>query len=218
MKNRRTIIIVVIVIAVLVGGYYGVRALNGGNNGALTASGTIETTDILVGPEIGGKVLDVTVQEGDSVKAGAPLFKLDDTLLLAQRKVAASALAAANGAATTAEAALATAQAQYDIALDSALSQDSLKRTADWFNSSQSDFIQPNWYFSQDEQVVAAQAAVDAAQQALTDDQANLTKVETSTAGADFVKAESNMAQAQASYTVAKQLNDQVSMAKTSPT
>ena len=102
MKNRRTIIIVVIVVSVLVGGYYGLRALNGGNNGALNASGTIETTDILVGPEIGGKVQDVTVQEGDSVKAGSPLFKLDDSLLLAQRKVAASALEAAKSGATTA--------------------------------------------------------------------------------------------------------------------
>ncbi len=214
MKNRRTIIIIVIVVAVLVGGYYGVRALNGGNNGALKASGTIETTDILVGPEIGGKVLEVAVQEGDSVKAGSPLFKLDDTLLQAQRKVAASALDSAKGAATTAEAALATAQAQYNIVLDTALSQDSAKRTTDWFTSSQSDFIQPSWYFSQNEQVVAAQAAVDAAQQALTDDQATLTKVETSTAGADFVKAENDMAQAQAGYTVAKKLNDQVSNGK----
>ena len=212
--RRRAIVIVVIVVAVLVGGYYGVRALNGGNSAALKASGTIETTDIMVGPEIGGKVAQVLVQEGDSVKAGDPLFKLDETLLQAQRNVAASGLASAKDADVTAQAALGTAQAQYDIALNTALSQNTVKRTADWFNASQSAFIQPSWYFSQEEQVAAAQAGVDAAQQTLTDQQANLTKVETSTAGADFVKAETDMAQAQASYTVAKQLNDQVSNGK----
>ena len=169
MRNRRrAIVIVVIVLAVLVGGYYGVRALNGGNSAALKASGTIETTDIMVGPEIGGKVAQVLVQEGDSVKAGDPLFKLDETLLQAQRNVAASGLASAKDADVTAQAALGTAEAQYDIALNTALSQNTVKRTADWFNASQSAFIQPSWYFSQEEQVAAAQAGVDAAQQTLT--------------------------------------------------
>src|SRR5512135_1775163 len=110
----RTPVLIVIVLVLLVGGYYGVRAFTGANNSALTASGTIETTDVLVGPEIGGKVAEVMVQEGDPVKAGAPLFKLDPTLIQAQRSVAASALATAKQSALTADAALAAAQAQYD--------------------------------------------------------------------------------------------------------
>jgi HlyD family secretion protein len=128
--------------------------------------------------------------------------------------VAASALNAAQGSAATAEAALATAQAQYDIAQNVALSQDRAQRTLDWFTASQSDFIQPRWYFSQTEQVLAAQAAVEAAQQALSEEEANLSRVEASAASADFVKAESAMAAAQASYLAAKQLNDQVSNGK----
>ena len=180
MKNRRIVIIGVIVLALLIGGYYGVRALTGANKSALTASGTIETTDISVGPEIGGKVAEVMVQEGDPVKAGTPLFKLDATLIQAQRNVAASALNTAKGSATTAEAALASAQAQYDIAQNTALGQVSLKqRTSDWSAATQSDFILPSWYYSQNEQISAAQAAVDAAQQTLADQQANLSKVQT---------------------------------------
>jgi HlyD family secretion protein len=215
MKNRRTQIIVVIVLALLIGGYYSVRALTGGNNNALTASGTIETTDVLVGPEIGGKVAEVMVQEGDPVKAGAPLFKLDETLIQAQRNVAASALSTAKQSALTAQAALASAQAQYDIVQNAALSQVPLQqRTSDWTNATQSSFIVPSWYYSQNEQISAAQAAVDAAQQALTDQQANLSKVEASAASADFLKAENDMAQAQANYTIAKHLNDQVSNGK----
>lgn len=214
MQNRRVIIIVVIVLAVLIGGYYGIRALMAGNNTVLKASGTIETIDISVGPEIGGKVGEVLVQEGDPVQKGAALFKLDDTLLQAQRKVAASALNAAQGAAATAQAALATAQAQYDIAMNTALSQNRASRTSDWFKASQSNFIQPSWYFSQSEQIAAAQAAVDAAKQALAEEQTNLSNVETNKASADFVKAENAMAAAQANYLVAKRLNDQVSNGK----
>ena len=215
MKNRRIVIIGVIVLALLIGGYYGVRALTDANKSALTASGTIETTDISVGPEIGGKVAEVMVQEGDPVKAGTPLFKLDATLIQAQRNVAASALNTAKGSATTAEAALASAQAQYDIAQNTALGQVSLKqRTSDWSAATQSDFILPSWYYSQNEQISAAQAAVDAAQQTLADQQANLSKVQASAASADFVKAENDMAEAQANYLVAKRLNDQVSNGK----
>ena len=59
MQNRRVVMIVVVVLAVLIGGYYGIRAISDGSNGALKASGTIETTDISVGPEIGGKVAEV---------------------------------------------------------------------------------------------------------------------------------------------------------------
>jgi len=213
--NTRTRVIIVIILALLIGGYYGVRALTGANNGALTASGTIETTDVLVGPEIGGKVAEVMVQEGDPVKTGDPLFKLDSTLIQAQRNVAASALNTAKQSALTAQAALASAQAQYDIAQNTALSQvGPQKRTSDWTSATQSNFILPSWYFSQDEQISAAQAAVDAAQQDLTDQQANLSKVQASASSAGFIKAESDLAQAQANYTVAKRLNDQVSNGK----
>jgi HlyD family secretion protein len=55
--------------------------------GALTASGTVETTDITVAPEVAGKILSVEVQEGDAVKTDEILFRLDDSLLQAQRQV-----------------------------------------------------------------------------------------------------------------------------------
>jgi multidrug resistance efflux pump len=215
MKNKRVIAIIVIVLVLIIGGYYGVRALTGGNKGALTASGTIEATTVNVSPELAGKVDQVMVQEGDQVQAGAPLFRLDATLLEAQRNVATSALNAAKASVTTAQTALDTAQAQYDITLNTALGQDTLKqRTSDWTTATQADFIQPKWYFNEDEQVVAAQAAVDAAQQSLLDEQAKLATLETSQASANFVKAESDMAEAQANYVVAKRLNDQVSNGK----
>ena len=95
MKNRRVIIIVVIALALLIGGYYGVRALTGANNTALKASGTIEATTVNVSPELAGKVKQVLVDEGQVVKTGDPLFRLDDTLLKAQQAAAAAGLGVA---------------------------------------------------------------------------------------------------------------------------
>ncbi|MGD0877375.1 MAG: efflux RND transporter periplasmic adaptor subunit [Anaerolineales bacterium] len=63
---------------------------------ALTASGTVEMTEIDVAPEAAGKILTVNVKEGDTVKVGDKLAQLDDTLLKDQRAIAASTLETAN--------------------------------------------------------------------------------------------------------------------------
>jgi HlyD family secretion protein len=48
-------------------------------DGALRASGYVEATEVRVGPEVGGRVLSVAVEEGDRVAAGAPIATLDTT-------------------------------------------------------------------------------------------------------------------------------------------
>ncbi len=53
-------------------------------SGLLSASGTIEASQVLVAPEIGGKVLDVLVDEAESVQAGQALVRFSDALLGAQ--------------------------------------------------------------------------------------------------------------------------------------
>jgi membrane fusion protein YbhG len=45
--------------------------------GPQRASGYVEATEVRVAPEVGGRVLEVTVAEGDVVKAGAPVARLD---------------------------------------------------------------------------------------------------------------------------------------------
>ncbi len=79
---------------------------------ALTASGTVETTEISIAPEAPGKILAVDVQEGDTVQAGQELFHLDDTVLKDQRVIAAASLETAQLALLqlTSPAALANAQ------------------------------------------------------------------------------------------------------------
>ena len=217
--NRNFIpwIILVLVVAAAVAYYwYNYMRPAALASGALTASGTVETTEISIAPELSGKILEVDVQEGDAVKAGDVLFKLDDTLLKAQRIVAASGVETAKGAAATADAAAAAAQAQYDITYNAALTQNKAPaRTANWTKDAPAEFTLPDWYFSSTEQLTAAQAEVDVAQKALTDAQAKLTAVQGQVSSADFVKAEADLALAQARFTVADNLNTRVKNSQT---
>ncbi len=216
MQNKRPPLPVIILVAlvVAVGIYYGFRTLNGNSNGPLQASGSIEAVTINVSPELSGKVKQVSVDEGQIVKAGDPLLHLDDTLLQAQKQQALAALDVTKSAAATADAALAAAQNQYDLALNAALTTDRSQRTSQWVNSAPSAFNLPLWYYTQAEQMTAAQAEVNAAQKALADAQSNLATVEASAGSSDFVKYENDLAAAEAGYRVANDLNNRVQNGK----
>jgi HlyD family secretion protein len=192
----------------------GCGAIGNGAAGSIQASGTIETTVVNIAPELSGKVAEVKVDEGDKVKAGDVLFRLDDDLLQAQRKVATASLDSAQAAAQTAQAALDAAQAQYQIALDAALAQDQKSRLHDWYPPEPGQFNQPIWYFTRDEQVQAAQAEIDAAQAALDQTQAALTQVAQDQEAAGFIKAETRLAQARVAYLVAKDVYARAQLAK----
>jgi multidrug efflux pump subunit AcrA (membrane-fusion protein) len=75
----------------------------------LVASGNIEAEEVSVAAEIGGRVVELLADEGDEVVAGDVLVRLDQTVLLAQRKGAAAAV-------FQAQASLSAAQAQLDLA------------------------------------------------------------------------------------------------------
>ncbi len=61
-------------------------------DGDLTASGFIEAEEIAVAPELGGRVVELLVEEGDDVEAGQLLARLDGALLEAQIEAAHAAL------------------------------------------------------------------------------------------------------------------------------
>ena len=218
MHNRRPPVPAVILVLLLVsaGIYYGIRALNGNGDGQLNASGTIEAVVVNVSPEMAGKVKDVLVVEGQSVKAGDLLLALDDSLLTAQRAVAASQLESAIAGAQVAQNASNTATYQYQIALETALEQDKTTRLQDWFTRDPYQFEQPEWYFTRDEQIRAAQTKVDLAQQALEDARKNLTEVTQSLDVADFIEAENRVLDARQEYLIAKDVNDRAQNSVTS--
>ena len=86
MKTRMQFIPVVIIVVVLsLGAYWLVNRASAQEQG-LKASGTIEATDVTISPEIGGRVVEVLVTDGDAVSKDQPVVRLDDTLLRAQLK------------------------------------------------------------------------------------------------------------------------------------
>jgi HlyD family secretion protein len=196
--------IVILVLVILVGGYFGVRALLNKSDGSLAASGTIETVEVTISPEIGGKVAEVSVDEGTPVKAGDVLFRLDDTLLQAQHTVAAASLNLATAAASTADAAQATARANFFPILNAARAESAATRTSDWRGVNPTGYTLPGGYFSQLDQMAAAQAEVDNAQAArdLTQDSLRILLVEN--ASAEFTTAETRLLNARAALIVAQ--------------
>lgn len=201
--------IVVLVIVVALSAYF-IYSQSAEKNGALTASGFIEATQVNIAPELAGKVTEVLVEEGQSVRAGDPLLRLDASLLEAQRAVAAAQADTARAALATAESALATAQTQYDLALRSAVMQDKALRLADWYRDAPGEFTLPLWYYSREEQIQAALSEVDSARQFLAAAEERLKAVQANEQSADFIKAESDLAAAQASYEVAVDLFNRV--------
>ena len=84
--DPRRIVPVVLVLGLIAAFFwYRQDQANQAANGALSASGTIEATEVRIAAEASGRVLSVSVVEGESVKAGDVLVELDDSLLQAQR-------------------------------------------------------------------------------------------------------------------------------------
>lgn len=194
--------IVLIALVVILGGYFIVSQMLNRNDGALTASGTIEAVQVNVAPETAGKAVEVLAEEGQPVSKDDPLLHLDPSLLSAQREVATAQVEAA--AAT-----LAIAQTKYDQTLEAALSAQKDLRARDWRYSAPDEFNQPAWYFEQSEQIAAAQAEVDSAQAALSAAMDNLEQVITDLDNAEYLRAESRLAEARAAFLVADQVKVQ---------
>jgi len=87
-------------------------------SGVLNASGTVETTVLSIAPEIPGKVLEVDFQEGDVVKAGVVLVRLDDSTLKIQQTIAISNLETAKLSLQKLSAPLVMANLQAAVAQD----------------------------------------------------------------------------------------------------
>jgi multidrug resistance efflux pump len=113
LEPRKRIIVIVIVLLALgsLTAWYFISQGNAAGATALQASGTVEALDVNLASELSGRVAEVMVVKGQLVKAGDPLFRLDDELLQAQRGRAVAALDAAQANLATTETGLASAEA-----------------------------------------------------------------------------------------------------------
>ena len=184
----------------------GCENLNGQST-SLKASGTISAVQVDVAPQIGGTVLSVSTEEGAQVKKGDELFRIDDSLLKAQRDQA-------DASVTLAESALATAKTQYDLAVDSARQQERQTRINSWNIEQSSQFKLPVWYFDKNEKLASAKVEMDAAKADLDEEKASLEKILNDKASAGFLTAEKRLANAEASFLIADQVLTQATNAK----
>jgi multidrug resistance efflux pump len=206
MKHKRppVPVIVILILAVLTGGYFGIRALMNKDGSALTASGTIEAVEVTISPEIGGRIVEVLVDEGAVVNSGDVLFRLDDTLLQAQRAVASASLDLAQATARTADATQATAQANYDLAVNAARLDSITTRTTDWRGINPAGYTLPEGYFSRSAMIAAAEVEVEAARAACAAAQDSLNTLLADPANVNLKDAETRLLDARGSAFVAQ--------------
>lgn len=116
-KARRIIIpLVLILILVVAGAWYFFQDRNSDTQGPIEASGTVEAIEVLIAPELSGRVTEVLVEKGDYAEAGDPLLRLDDELLRSQRQRAVAALETAQANLVAAQTGLLMAQATLNAA------------------------------------------------------------------------------------------------------
>jgi HlyD family secretion protein len=93
MKKR--IIIILAVVAVAAAGVYAYRGANKAPENRIVVSGNIELTEVNIAFKTAGKLLERTVDEGESVKKGQVIARLDRDQLVAQRDREVAGLASA---------------------------------------------------------------------------------------------------------------------------
>lgn len=194
------IVILVLIISLSVYFFYS-QSLEA-KNGALTASGFIEATQVNIAPELAGRVTEVLVEEGQPVRTGDPLLRLDPSLLTAQRAVASAAVDSAKNA-------YASAQTKFEQTLQAALVVEGKQQATDWRFSAPDEFTQPLWYFHESEQMYAMKSEAEAARIAYNDALANLAIVIKDLSNSEFVKAEARLIAARTAFLVAKDVKIQ---------
>lgn len=212
LSPRRIVPLIFLLLIVIAGSVY-LFSISGAQDGPLQASGTVEAVEVHVAPEIGGRVLDVYVQEGIMVEVDQALFRLDDTLQLAQRDQAEAALAAAQATLATAEAAVETAKVQLDLTLMQARLTELPALASGWQQQTPPDFELPIWYFEQEEQIQAAQAELETAEQALMEARQTTESILETEIGVALVDAETRLLRALEAYNIAQQVLDRTRLA-----
>ena len=105
---RKRIVVGIVLLLLIVGAYVYITGRNGRNPGnVIMVSGNIELTEVNIAFKTSGKLIERTVDEGDAVKKGQVIARLDRDQLLAQREREAAGLNSAISQLAQAETSLA---------------------------------------------------------------------------------------------------------------
>jgi HlyD family secretion protein len=146
--------------------------------GVIAVSGRIEGDDSAVSPKTSGRIREVTVREGDTVKAGAVIAILDDEQVRAREQQAVAMVRQAEARLAAAEAQLAQAeashaQARWDRDAFATLFQRGLIAEQQARQAENSERTQAAMVVAATRQVAAAQADADRARAQLEEAKAN---------------------------------------------
>lgn len=184
------------------------------DHGSIHGSGHIAARKVNVSPELGGKVVEIKAQEGQPVQEGDLLIRLDDQIYQAQYQQALAAVGVAEAAVETANAQLQAAKVNYELAIQAARMQEQPRRSTAWQIPQPEAFDLPVWYYEKDESITAAQAEVDLAEADLETELVNLKRELAEASNADLIAAETRLAEAQATYVIARQTLEQAQTAQ----
>jgi HlyD family secretion protein len=152
---RKRIILLIVLVLAIAGAYrYFFRRAGQNNKDRIVVSGNIELTEVNIAFKTSGRLMERTVDEGDAVKKGQVIARLDRDQLLAQRDREAAGLQSANSQLAQAETALAWQKENLAADLD--------QRKADL--SSYQARLQELKNGSRPQEVLEAKAAVESAQ------------------------------------------------------
>ncbi len=99
MKTKQTKILILTLLVILLS--TSCDALQIGSGESIHASGVVEANQVVIAPEVGGRIAEIWAEEGNHLSQGDPLFRIEDELLLSQLHQA--------------ESVLGVAQANYDL-------------------------------------------------------------------------------------------------------
>lgn len=179
----------------------------------LTASGTVEAETVRIASEVGGRLLEVRAEAGDSVVAGQALLVLDDSLLLAQIERAAAGLETAQDGLRAAQAGVEAAALQLDIARSLARRDDAARQAQLWRGQPPGEIDLPAWYAGADEILAAAEASVAAAQAELEEARARLAALLKAPASERVRLAEQRLLASQAAFIAAAAADERARLA-----
>src|SRR5271157_4895818 len=82
---KRIILVLIVLLVAGLAGMYLYRGMGRNQTGRIVVSGNIELTEVNIAFKTAGRLIERTVDEGDTVKKGQVIARLDRDQLLAQR-------------------------------------------------------------------------------------------------------------------------------------
>src|SRR5690242_16973629 len=101
--KKRIIVIAVVLVAVGVAAVYALRGWGRGPSNRIVVSGNLELTEVNIAFKTAGRLIERNVDEGDGVKKGQIVARLDRDQLVAQRAREVAGLASAEAQLAQAE-------------------------------------------------------------------------------------------------------------------